>query len=98
MTPEDKYCPLRLEGVQYAFVEEWREITNSSRKNEAAGPKWKWHSAADMFGSKSKVWHHKEQYCIVTWNVRSMNQVKLNVGKKEMARLNIHILGVSEVK
>ena len=40
----------------------------------------------------------KEQYCIGTWNVRSMNQDKLEVVKKEMARVNIDILGISELK
>ena len=55
MTPEDKYCPLRLEGVQYASVEEWRAITNSSRKNEAPGPKWKRCSVLDMSDGESQV-------------------------------------------
>ena len=68
MTPEDK--PPRLEGVQYATKEEQRVITNSSRKNETAGPKWKrW--VADVSGGESKVRCGKEQYCIGTWNVRS---------------------------
>ena len=40
----------------------------------------------------------KEQYCIGTWNVRSMNQGKLEVDKQEMARVNVHILGISELK
>ena len=40
----------------------------------------------------------KEQYCIGTWNVRSMNQGKLEEVKQEMARVNIHILGISELK
>ena len=53
MTPEDKYCPLRLEGVQYASVEEWRAITNSSRKNEAPGPKEKQHVVVDAAGGES---------------------------------------------
>ena len=46
----------------------------------------------------SKVRCHKEQYCIGTWNVRSMNQGKLEVVKQEMARMNINILGISELK
>ena len=41
---------------------------------------------------------NKEQYCIGTWNVRSMNQSKLEVVKQEMARVNIHILGIGELK
>ena len=48
-------------------------------------------------GGESKVWCCKEQYCIRTWNVRSVNQGKLDVVKKEMARLNIKILGISEL-
>ena len=47
---------------------------------------------------ESKVLCYKEQYCIGTWNVRSMNQGKLEVIKQEMARVNIDILGISELK
>ena len=49
-------------------------------------------------GDRSKLRHCKEQYCIVTWNVRSMNQGKLEVIKQEMARVNVDILGISELK
>ena len=49
-------------------------------------------------GDGSKVWCCKEQYCIGTWNVRSMNQGKFYVVKQEMARVNIDILGISELK
>ena len=57
----------------------------------------------DVTGDRSKVRCCKEQYCIGTWNVRSMNQsklevVKLEVVKQEMARVNINILGISELK
>ena len=55
-------------------------------------------SLADVIGDGSKVQCYKEQYCIGTWNVRSMNQGKLEVLKQEMARLNIDILGNSELK
>ena len=51
-----------------------------------------------MTGDGSKVQCYKEQYCIGTWNVRSMNQGKLEVIKQEMARVNIDILGISELK
>ena len=51
-----------------------------------------------MTGDGSKVRCHKEQYCIGTWNVRSMNQGRLDVVKQEMARVNIDILGISELK
>ena len=51
-----------------------------------------------MTGNGSKVWCRKEQYCIGTWKVRSMNQGELEVVKQEMARMNIDILGISELK
>ena len=51
-----------------------------------------------MTGDGSKVRCYKEQYCIGTWNVRSMNQGKLEVIKQEMARMNVNILGISELK
>ena len=83
---------------QYATREEQRPITNSSRKNVAAGPEQKWHSVVDVSGGESKVQCCKEQYITWTWNVRSMNQGKLDVVKQEMARVNIDILGISEQK
>ena len=52
----------------------------------------------DVTGDGSKVQCCKEQYCIGTWNDRSMNQGKLEVVKQEMARVNINILGISELK
>ena len=52
----------------------------------------------DVTGDRSKVWCCKEQYCIGTWNVRSMNQGKLEVVKEEMARVIVNILGISELK
>ena len=52
----------------------------------------------DVTGAGSKDRCYKEQYCIGTWNVRSMNQGKLKVVKQEMARVNIHILGICELK
>ena len=52
----------------------------------------------DVTGDRSKVQCCKEQYCIGTWNVRSVNQGKLEVVKKEMARVNIDILGTSKLK
>ena len=51
-----------------------------------------------MTGDRSKAQCYKQQYCIGTWNVRSMNQGKLEVVKQEMARVNIHILGISNLK
>ena len=52
----------------------------------------------DVTGDGSKVQCCEEQYCIGTWNVRSMNQGKLEVVKQETARVNIDILGISELK
>ena len=61
-------------------------------------PKQKQHPVVDVMGDGSKVRCYKEQYCIETWNVRSMNQGKLEVVKQEIARVNINILGISKLK
>jgi len=92
MTLKDEFP--RLVGAQYA-TEEWR---NSSRRNEEAEPKWKQHSSVGVSGGESKVRCCNKQYCIGTWNVRSMNQGKLEVVKQEMARVNTDILVISELK
>ena len=86
---------LPLIGAQYATGEQWR---NNSRKNEETEPKQKQHIVVDVTGDRSKVQCCKEQSCIGTWNVRFMNQSKLEVVKQEMARVNIDILGISELK
>ena len=52
----------------------------------------------DVTGDRSKAQRCKEQYCIGTWNLRSMNQGKLEVVKQEMARMNVDILGISKLK
>ena len=52
----------------------------------------------DVTGDRSKIRCYNEQYCIGIWNVRSMNQGKLEVVKQEMARANVDILGISELK
>ena len=52
----------------------------------------------DVTGNKTKVLCGKEQYCIGTWNVRFMNQGKLEEVKQEMASMNIDILRISELK
>ena len=85
----------RLVGAQYATGEVWR---NNSRKNEETEPKVKQCLAVDVTGDGSKVRCCKEQYCIGTWNVRTMNQSKLEVVKQEMIRVNINILGISGLK
>ena len=61
-------------------------------------PKQKQHPVVDVMGDRSKVQCCKEQYCIGTCNVRSMNQGKLEVVKQEMARVNVDISGISELK
>ena len=61
-------------------------------------PKQKQHPAVDVTGDRSKIECCKEQCCIGTWSVRSMNQGKLEAVKQEMARVNINILGISELK
>ena len=85
----------RSVGAQYATGEELR---NSSRKNEEMEPKWKQILVVDVTDDGSKVRCCKQQYCIGTWNVRSVNQGKLEVVKQEMARVTIDILGISELK
>ena len=79
----------RLVGAQYATGEEWK---NNFRKNEEMEPKQKQHPVVPVTGDGSEVQCCKEQYHIGTWNVRSMNQGKLEVLKQEMARVNIDIL------
>ena len=85
----------RSEGTQYATGEEWK---NNSRKNEEMEPKLKQCPIADVTVDGSKVQCYKKHWCIETWNVRSTNQGKLEVLKHEMGRVNINILGISELK
>ena len=85
----------RWVGAQYTKGDQWR---NNSRKNEEMEPEQKQHPAVDVTGNGSKVRSFKEQYYIGTWNVRPMNQGKLEVIKQEIARVNIDILGISELK
>ena len=87
----------RSVGAQYATADQWR---NDSRKNEET--EWKektnkQHPVVDVTGDRRKVWCCKEKYCIGTWNVRSMNQGKLEVVKQELARVNINMIGISEL-
>ena len=84
----------RLVDVQYA-TEEWR---NNFRKNEEMEPKQKQQPVVDLIGDGSKVWCCKEQYCIGTWNISSMNQGKMEVVQQEMARVNINTLGINKLK
>ena len=85
----------RSVGAQYASGDQWR---NNFRKNEEMEPKQKQYPVVDVTGSGSEIRCCKQQYCIETWNVRFMNQGKLEVVKQEMARVNIDILEISELK
>ena len=76
----------RSVGAQHATGDQWR---NNSRKTEETEPKRKKCPVVDVTGDGSKLQRCKEQYCIGTWNVRSMNQGKLEVAKQEMARVNV---------
>ena len=69
---------------------------NNSRKNEGMEPKQKQYPVVDMTDDRSKLQCCKEQYRMGTWNVRPMNQGKLEVVKQEMARVNVDILGISD--
>ena len=82
-------------GAQYATGDQWR---NNSRKNEGIKAKQKQYTVVGVTGDRSKVRCCKEKYCIGTWDVRSMNQGILEVVKQEMARVNVDILGIRELK
>ena len=84
----------RSVGAQYASGDQWR---NNSKKNEGVKPKQKQYPVVDVTGDRSKVQCCKEQNCTGTWNVRSKDQGKLEV-VKQMERVNVNILGISELK
>ena len=86
---------LRSVGAQYSTGDQWR---NYPRKNEETEPKRKQRPVVDVSGDGSKVQCCKEKCCIRTWNVRSMNQGKLEMEKQGMARVNTDILRISELK
>ena len=92
-TLKDELC--RSVGAQYATGDQWR---TNCRKNEETEPKQEQHPVVDVTGDGKKVQCCKEQYCTRTWNVRSMNKGKLEVVKQEMVRVNVDILGISELK
>ena len=85
----------RSVGAQYATGDQWR---NNSRKNEETEPKPKQQVVVVVTGDRGKVRCCKEQYCIGTGSVSSMNQGKLEMVKREMARVNVNILGISELR
>ena len=82
-------------GAQYGTGDQWR---NNSRKNEENETKQKQHTVVNVTGNGSKVQSCKEQYSIGIWTAKSMSQGKLEVVKQEMARVNINILGISELR
>ena len=84
----------RSVGAQYATGDQWR---NNPRNNEGMEPKQKQYPFVDVTDDRSKVQCYKEQYCIRTWNVRSMNQGKMELVKQEMTRVNVDILGISKL-
>jgi len=85
----------RLVGAQYSTGDQWR---NNSRQNEEMQAKQKQHPVVNVTGYGSKAHCYREQYCIGTWNVRSMNQGRWEVIKQEMARVKVDILGISKLK
>ena len=85
----------RSVGAQYATGDQWR---NNSRKNEQMELKQKQYPVVNVTGDGSTVRCCKEQYCIESWNVRSMKQGNMEVVEQEMARANVNILGISELK
>ena len=85
----------RSVGAQYVIGEQWR---NNSRKNEETEPNQKQHPVVNVTSDGSKVWCCKEQYCIGTWNVTSINQGKLDMINQVMDRVNINILEITELK
>ena len=85
----------RTVSAQYATGDQWR---NNSWKNEGMEPKQKQYPLVGVTSDRSKVQCCKEQYCIETWNVRSMKRGKLEVVKQEMVRVNVNILGISKLK
>ena len=81
----------RSVGAQYATGDQWRN-------NEEMEPKQKQHPVVGVTGDGSRVQCCKQHYCIGTWNVRSMNQGKLEGVKQEVARVNVTILEITELK
>ena len=81
-------------GAQCTPGDQWR---TNSRKNEKTEPKQKQHPVVDVTNVGDEVQCLKEEYCIGTWNVRSMNQGKLGMVKQEMGRVNFDIFGINEL-
>ena len=82
--------------ISNTLLEKSRRI--APKRMQGWSPKSKQCPGVDVTGDGSKVQRYKEQYCIGNWNVRSLNQGELEVVKQEMAKVNINILGISELK
>ena len=89
MNSPGRKVPIMLLEISGEITPERMNRRNQSKNNTQL---WIW------LVIEAKSWCCKEQYCIGTWNVRSMNQGKLEVVKQEMARVNIDILGISKLK
>ena len=89
-----------IHGIFQAKILEWfgEQWKNYSKKNEEKEPNQKHHPVVDVTDDGSNIWCCKEQYHTRTWNVRSMNQGKLDVVRQELARVNTDILGICELK
>ena len=90
--------PPRLEAVQYTTREEWKVLLIVPERTKWLGQIRSECTVADISGGESKIRCCKEQYCVVICNVRFMNKSKWDVVKQEMVRVNIDILGFSELK
>ena len=86
-----------VHGIFQARVLGWGAIALSG-KNEGMEPKQKQHPVVNGTGDGSRVRCCREQYCIGTWNVSSVNLGKLELVKQEMTRVNINILGIGELR
>ena len=85
--------------ISVLVIGSWKREEKYLQKEWRDGPKAKnKYPVVDVTGDRSKIRCCKDQYCIGTWNVRSMNQGKLEVVKQEMARVNVDIPGISKLK
>ena len=85
-------------GIAFLFSFAFPSLLFTAICKRKDGAKAKTIHSCVVTGDRSKVQCYKEQYCIGTWNIRSMNQGKLEVIKKEMTRVNIDILEISELR
>ena len=96
IVPENE--PLRMEGTQRVTREEQSTSTSRHGIDDVAGSEPKRSLVTDVSRVEMKVQCCKKSHTVETWNVRTMNQGKLDVVKAEMSRLNISMLGISDIK